>query len=479
MKRWLMSALLAGAVGFATPVFAEENTAAAPVAAATAEAPAAATEAPAAVAPEAPAAAVATPAAAPADAAPAAEAAPPAPEPKLDTGNTAWMLVATALVLFMTLPGLALFYGGMVRKKNVLATLMQSFAIACVVTVLWFAFGYSLALTPGNGFIGGLDKAFLNGVSLNALSGTAGANIPESVFVVFQMTFAIITCALITGAFAERMKFSSMLVFVVIWMFAVYVPVAHWVWEPTGWMFADGVLDFAGGTVVHINAGVAGLVAAFVLGKRVGFGREAMPPHNLVLTLIGASMLWVGWFGFNAGSALEANGRAGMAMLVTQIAAGAAAVAWMLAEWGVKKKPSLLGIASGAVAGLVAITPAAGFVDPKGALILGLIAGVACYWGATGLKHMLGYDDSLDAFGVHGVGGILGSILVGVLAVPEIGGVEGSVVTQTVATLATMAYTLVVTFVILKGIDMVMGLRVTEEEEREGLDVVLHGERID
>ena len=327
MKRWLMSALLAGAVGFATPVFAEENTAAAPVAAATAEAPAAATEAPAAVAPEAPAAAVATPAAAPA-----AEAAPPAPEPKLDTGNTAWMLVATALVLFMTLPGLALFYGGMVRKKNVLATLMQSFAIACVVTVLWFAFGYSLALTPGNGFIGGLDKAFLNGVSLNALSGTAGANIPESVFVVFQMTFAIITCALITGAFAERMKFSSMLVFVVIWMFAVYVPVAHWVWEPTGWMFADGVLDFAGGTVVHINAGVAGLVAAFVLGKRVGFGREAMPPHNLVLTLIGASMLWVGWFGFNAGSALEANGRAGMAMLVTQIAAGAAAVAWMLAQ---------------------------------------------------------------------------------------------------------------------------------------------------
>nr|WP_275661886.1 ammonium transporter [Laribacter hongkongensis] len=413
-----------------------------------------------------------------AQAAPAA-AVPPVPAPKLDTGNTAWMLVSTALVLLMTIPGLALFYGGMVRKKNVLSTLMQSFAICSVVTVLWFMFGYSLAFTPGNGFIGGLDKMFLNGVAIDSLTGTAGANIPETVFVVFQMTFAIITPALIAGAFAERMKFSAMLVFMVLWMFAVYVPVAHWVWEPTGWMFKDGVLDFAGGTVVHINAGVAGLVCALVLGKRVGFGKEAMPPHNLVLTMVGASMLWVGWFGFNAGSALEASGRAGMAMLVTQIAAGTAAVSWMLAEWVMKKKASVLGIVSGAVAGLVAITPAAGFVDPKGALLLGAVAGMVCYWGATGLKHWIGYDDSLDAFGVHGVGGIVGAILTGPLAVVAIGGVEGSIVTQSVAVAATVGYTLVVTFVLLKLVDLLLGLRVSAEEEREGLDLVLHGERVE
>ena len=414
-----------------------------------------------------------------ADATATAAVAAPVPEPKLDTGNTAWMLVSTALVLFMTIPGLALFYGGMVRKKNVLATLMQSFAICSVVTVLWFAVGYSLAFTPGSGFIGGLDKAFLNGVNMDSLTGTAGANIPETVFVVFQMTFAIITTALITGAFAERMKFSAMLVFMTLWLFVVYVPIAHWVWEPTGWMFKEGVLDFAGGTVVHINAGVAGLVCALVLGKRIGFGKEAMPPHNLVLTLVGASMLWVGWFGFNAGSALEANGRAGMAMLVTQVATGAAAATWMFGEWIFKKKPSVLGIASGAVAGLVAITPASGFVDPKGALLIGLVAGGACYVGATSLKHWLGYDDALDAFGVHGVGGIIGSLLVGPLAVKAIGGVEGDLMTQAIATVSTAGYTLVVTFILLKLIDMAMGLRVSNDEEREGLDVTLHGERIE
>ena len=410
-----------------------------------------------------------------ADATATAAVAAPVPEPKLDTGNTAWMLVSTALVLFMTIPGLALFYGGMVRKKNVLATLMQSFAICSVVTVLWFAFGYSLAFTPGSGFIGGLDKAFLNGVNMDSLTGTAGANIPETVFVVFQMTFAIITTALITGAFAERMKFSAMLVFMTLWLFVVYVPIAHWVWEPTGWMFKEGVLDFAGGTVVHINAGVAGLVCALVLGKRIGFGKEAMPPHNLVLTLVGASMLWVGWFGFNAGSALEANGRAGMAMLVTQVATGAAAATWMFVEWIFKKKPSVLGIASGAVAGLVAITPASGFVDPKGALLIGLVAGGACYVGATSLKHWLGYDDSLDAFGVHGVGGIIGSLLVGPLAVKAIGGVEGDLMTQAIATVSTAGYTLVVTFILLKLIDMAMGLRVSNDEQPDGREVTLQG----
>jgi Amt family ammonium transporter len=311
------------------------------------------------------------------------------------------------------------------------------------------------------------------------VNATLAGTIPESVFMMFQMTFAIITPALITGAFAERMKFSAMLAFMALWSLLVYSPVAHWVWEPGGWMFEKGVLDFAGGTVVHINAGIAGLVCAFVLGKRVGFGREAMAPHNLVLTLVGASMLWVGWFGFNAGSAVAADGRAGMAMAATQIAAGMAALTWMFAEWLAKGKPSVLGIASGAVAGLVAITPAAGFVDPKGALAIGAISGVGCYWGATSLKHMLGYDDSLDAFGVHGVGGIIGALLTGVFAVKEIGAVEGSVLTQLIGVLATVAYSLVMTFVILKVVDLVIGLRVTEEEEREGLDVVLHGERVE
>ncbi len=465
MKKLIATLCMAGALLGSAPVFAED---AAP-----------------------PAAAVAAPVAAP-DAA-AAPAAAPAPlaglqlvdASTINSGDTAWVLVSTALVLFMTIPGLALFYGGMVRKKNILSTLMQSFAITALITVLWTLIGYSLAFTPGNSFIGGLDRVLLDGMTYAKEAGkltvnaTLAGTIPESVFMMFQMTFAIITPALITGAFAERMKFSAMLAFMALWSLLVYSPVAHWVWEPGGWMFEKGVLDFAGGTVVHINAGIAGLVCAFVLGKRVGFGREAMAPHNLVLTLVGASMLWVGWFGFNAGSAVAADGRAGMAMAATQIAAGMAALTWMFAEWLAKGKPSVLGIASGAVAGLVAITPAAGFVDPKGALAIGAISGVGCYWGATSLKHMLGYDDSLDAFGVHGVGGIIGALLTGVFAVKEIGAVEGSVLTQLIGVLATVAYSLVMTFVILKVIDLVIGLRVTEEEEREGLDVVLHGERVE
>uniref|UniRef100_UPI000640F00D ammonium transporter n=1 Tax=Chromobacterium subtsugae TaxID=251747 RepID=UPI000640F00D len=402
----------------------------------------------------------------------------------INSGDTAWMLTSTALVLFMTIPGLALFYGGMVRKKNVLATLMQSFAITALVTVLWAVIGYSLAFTVGTPYLGDLSRFMLDGMvymkdagklAVHPLAGT----IPESVFMTFQMTFAIITPALITGAFAERMKFSAMLVFMALWSLLVYVPVAHWVWAPGGWMGDKGVLDFAGGTVVHINAGVAGLVTALVLGKRVGFGKEAMPPHNLILTLVGASMLWVGWFGFNAGSAGAADGRAGMAMVTTQVATAMAALAWMFAEWVTKKKPSVLGIASGAVAGLVAITPAAGFVDVKGALIIGLAAGVVCFWGATGLKHALGYDDSLDAFGVHGVGGILGALLTGVLAVKDIGGADGSLATQALGVGVTIVYCGVVTFILLKLVNLAIGLRVAEDEEREGLDVVLHGERVE
>ncbi|MFN3397941.1 MAG: ammonium transporter [Sulfurimicrobium sp.] len=423
----------------------------------------------------------------PAVTAPAPETAAPAPVPqKLDSGNTAWMLTSTALVLFMTIPGLALFYGGMVRKKNVLATMMQSFAITALITIIWMVAGYSLAFSPGGPLIGGLDKLFMHGIGVNSMSGTDGANIPETVFVIFQMTFAIITPALITGAFADRMKFSAMLWFMGIWSLVVYAPITHWVWEPGGWLFTKGILDYAGGTVVHINAGIAGLVVAIVLGKRIGYGKEAMAPHNLVLTIMGAAMLWVGWFGFNAGSAVAADGRAGMAMAVTQVATAAAALAWMFAEWMSKGKPSVLGIASGAVAGLVAITPASGFVGPMGALAIGLAAGVLCFWGATSLKHMLGYDDSLDAFGVHGIGGIVGALLTGVFAVKDIGGTAGllegnggQVMIQLIGVGATVAYTAVASFIILKVIDMVIGLRVAEEEEREGLDVSLHGERVE
>ncbi len=403
--------------------------------------------------------------------------------PKLDTGDTAWMLTSTALVLMMTIPGVALFYGGMVRKKNVLATAVQSFAVACVMTVLWMIIGYSLAFTDGgaaNAFVGGLDKILLRGIGVDTLSGT----IPETVFMTFQMTFAIITPALITGALADRMKFSSLLVFLSLWMIVVYAPITHWVWG--GGFLADaGVLDFAGGTVVHINSGVAALVGAMVLGRRRGYGSENMAPHNLILSMIGASMLWVGWFGFNAGSAVAANGSAGMAMAVTQIAAAAAAVSWMISEWISRGKPSVLGIVSGAVAGLVAITPASGYVDPFGALIIGLLAGLACYWGAVVLKPKLGYDDSLDVFGVHGLGGITGALLTGVFAVEAIGGTPGllegnagQVLIQLEGIAATIIYCAIVTFVLLKVIGAVMGLRVDEEEEVTGLDYSLHGETV-
>jgi Amt family ammonium transporter len=404
---------------------------------------------------------------------------------KISSGDTAWMLTSTALVLMMSIPGLALFYGGMVRKKNVLATLMQTFAVTCVVTLLWWLIGYSWAFTPGSPFLGGASRAFFSGMTFmhdptNKLSVSHLAlTIPETVYAMFQMTFAAITPALIAGAFADRMKFSAMLVFMSAWSLLVYSPIAHMVWEPTGWLSKAGVLDYAGGTVVHINAGIAGLASCLVLGKRLGYGREAMPPHNLTLTLIGASLLWVGWFGFNAGSAGAADGRAGMAMLATQMATAAAALGWMFAEWVSKGKPSVLGIASGAVAGLVAITPASGFVGPTPAVIIGVIAGVVCFIAATSLKHALGYDDSLDAFGVHGIGGIIGALLTGLFVSKEISGVEGSVLIQLKGVAVTVIYGFAASFVILQIIDKTIGLRVTEEQEREGLDISLHGESIE
>ena len=400
----------------------------------------------------------------------------------LDTGDTAWMLTATALVLLMTIPGLALFYGGMVRKKNVLTMVMQSFAVCCLSTVLWMVIGYSIAFSDGgaaNAFVGGFSSAFLNGLGKESMSGT----IPETVFMTFQMTFAIITPALITGAFADRMKFSSMLLFSGLWVVIVYSPIVHWVWAEGGFLFDAGVLDFAGGTVVHINAGIAGLVAAIMIGKRRGFGTENMAPHNLVLSVIGASMLWVGWFGFNAGSALGAGTGAGMAMAVTQIAAAAAALSWMFIEWIVRGKPSVLGIVSGAVGGLVAITPASGFVLPMGALFIGIVAGIACFWGATVLKRMCGYDDSLDAFGVHGVGGVVAALLTGVFAAEAVGGTPGllegnpgQVWTQFLGIVATIVYSGIGTAIILKIVDAICGLRVEEEAEVEGTDINLHGE---
>jgi Amt family ammonium transporter len=423
-------------------------------------------------------------------AAPAAAAGPTEPvvigADKISAGDTAWMLTSTALVLLMTIPGLALFYAGMVRKKNVLATLMQSFACTCVVTILWWVIGYSWAFTPGNGFIGGSTRALFNGMVFvhgetdNKLSVSHLAlTIPETVYAMFQMTFAIITPALITGAFADRMKFSALLIFLSVWSLAVYAPIAHMVWEGTGWLNIKGVLDYAGGTVVHINAGIAALASCLVLGKRVGYGKEAMPPYNLSLTFIGASLLWVGWFGFNAGSAVAADGRAGMAMLATQMATAAAALGWMFAEWISKGKPSVLGIASGAVAGLVAITPASGFVAPGPAVIIGVVAGVVCYIAATSLKAALGYDDSLDAFGVHGIGGIIGALLTGVFASKEISGFDGSVVTQLWGVGTTVIYGFVVSYIILKIIDVTIGLRVSEEQERTGLDISLHGESLE
>ena len=412
--------------------------------------------------------------------------------PALNSGDTAWMLTATALVLFMTIPGLALFYGGMVRSKNVLSVMMQCFAITGLMSILWVVYGYSMAFdTSGmekgvlnfNSFVGGFSKAFLSGVTPDSLT-SATALFPEAVFITFQMTFAIITPALIVGAFAERMKFSAMLVFMGIWFTLVYAPIAHMVWSGDGALMWDwGVLDFAGGTVVHINAGIAGLVCCLVLGKRKGYPTTPMAPHNLGYTLMGAAMLWIGWFGFNAGSAAAANGTAGMAMLVTQIATAAAALGWMFAEWLGHGKPSALGIASGVVAGLVAITPAAGTVGPMGALVIGLASGVICYFCATSLKRKLGYDDSLDAFGVHGIGGIVGAILTGVFAAPALGGfgtvtdIGMQVWIQAKGVIFTVVYTAIVTYVILKVLDLVMGLRVNEEEESVGLDLAQHNER--
>jgi ammonium transporter, Amt family len=411
----------------------------------------------------------------------AAAAATEAPAPTLNAGDTAWMLTSTALVLMMTIPGLALFYGGMVRKKNVLATVMQSFATTCIVTVVWMVIAYSLAFTDGgslNAYIGGMSRFMLKDMGVDTLKGT----IPESVFMCFQMTFAIITPALICGAFADRMKFSALVLFMVLWQIIVYAPIAHWVWGG-GFLGGLGVLDFAGGTVVHINAGVAGLVCALYLGKRVGYGQENMSPHNLVYSVTGAALLWVGWFGFNAGSELAADGRAGMAMTVTQIATATAALAWMFAEWLVHKKPSVLGIISGAVAGLVAITPASGYVGPIGSLWIGAAAGAGCFFAATTMKRAFGYDDSLDAFGVHAVGGIIGALLTGVFALKEICGTSGAlegnpgqVLIQIEGIAATLIWTAVATFVILIVVNMVTGVRVSQAVEVEGLDINLHGE---
>jgi Amt family ammonium transporter len=405
----------------------------------------------------------------------------------LNSGDTAWMMTSTALVLLMTIPGLALFYSGMVRKKNILATAAQSFAITAMVTVLWAVLGYSLAFTNGgeaNSFIGGTSRIMLTGMG-NEVAHSLAASIPESVFMTFQMTFAIITPALICGAFADRMKFSAMMIFMALWVLVVYCPVAHWVWGG-GFLGGMGVLDFAGGTVVHFNAGVAGLVCAIVLGKRVGYGHENMSPHNLLYALIGASLLWVGWFGFNAGSAVAANALAGIAMANTQIATAAAAMSWMVVEWVLQKKPSVLGMLSGAVAGLVAVTPAAGFVDPSGALMIGLISGAVCYAGAVWLKHKIGYDDSLDAFGVHGIGGAVGAVLTGVFALSSVNslgkgaidGNPGQIVTQLEGLAIAGVYCAVATYVILMIVNAIVGLRVTAEDEREGLDLTQHGERL-
>jgi len=486
MKQILALIALLGIFSFAVPIQAQDKAAdqkaAAP--AATAPAPAPAPEAKSAEAPKAEGAA---PAAAPAAAAPAAPDHPVLiPVDKINSGDTAWMLTSMALVLMMTVPGLALFYGGMVRKKNVLATVMQSFAITCLVTVLWVIVGYGIAFIPGGPFIGSfMDRFFLNGMLFQNEAGKVtvshlATTIPESVYMCFQMTFAIITPALICGAFADRMKFSAMLWFMGLWSVLIYSPIAHMMWESTsGFWATKGVLDFAGGTVVHINAGIAGLVCALVLGKRLGYGKEAMPPHNLTLTIIGASLLWVGWFGFNAGSAVAADGRAGMAMTVTQLATAVAALSWMFTEWIVKGKPSVLGIASGAVAGLVAITPASGFVGINGAFWIGIAAGVLCFLAATSVKRAFGYDDSLDAFGVHCVGGIVGAILTGLFNVKEISKSDADMLVQIGAVATTLVVSGVGSFIILKVIDWTIGLRVSEEEEREGLDLSLHGERVE
>jgi Amt family ammonium transporter len=462
-----------------------------------------------------------------ADAAPAAAApaqAEPKPEekpadapkpPNINKGDTAFMYVATVLVILMTIPGLALFYGGLVRSKNMLSVLMQVFMTFALISVLWVIYGYSLAFTGGSPFIGGLSKLFLSGVTPESAGATFSKDtyIPELLFVAFQCTFAAITCALIVGSYAERMKFSAVLLFMVIWFTFSYLPMAHMVWfwdgpdaikdeatlkavtDAAGWLWAKGALDFAGGTVVHINAGVAGLVTAYFLGKRIGYGKESLAPHNLTLTMVGAALLWVGWFGFNAGSNLEANGTAALAFVNTLVATAAAVLSWTFAEWMIKGKPSMLGAASGAVAGLVAITPACGFVGVGGALVIGLVAGVLCFWGVTGLKKMLGADDALDVFGVHGVGGIVGALLTGVFASPSLGGtgicnyvtnkcgdpadfpgIAAQVWIQFQGVLTAIVLSAIVSYVALVIVKAIVGVRVAEEEEREGLDTTYHGE---
>ncbi|MBC3916842.1 ammonium transporter [Undibacterium sp. CY18W] len=526
MKKLLKNVVAGTAIlvslGFASMAIAEdapakpEAAAASSVAvSASASAPAASVAAPASTAMAAPASAPVAPAAA-ADPAAASAAAAPAPTP--NKGDTAWMMVATLLVILMTIPGLALFYGGLVRSKNMLSILMQVFMIFAVIVVLWCIYGYSLAFTEGGKFIGSFDRLFLKGIwdPAKATFGTAatfskGVVIPEFAYVAFQATFAAITCGLIIGAFAERAKFTAVLLFVVLWFTFSYLPIAHMVWFWTGpdaikdaatlatetakagFLFQKGALDFAGGTVVHINAAVAGLVGAYLIGKRVGYGKESMAPHSLTMTMIGASLLWVGWFGFNAGSALEAGDVAALAFINTLLATAAATVSWVFGEWMSKGKPSMLGGASGAVAGLVAITPACGFVGPMGALIIGLLAGIICLWGVNGLKRLLGADDSLDVFGVHGVGGILGALLTGVFAAPSLGGqgifdyvtnkmsadpydILGQVTTQATAVGTTIIWSGIVSLVAYKLVDLVVGLRVPEDEEREGLDITSHGE---
>ena len=497
MKRLLSLVAVSAALAFGGLAVAQEKKADAPAAA--------------------PAAAAAPAQATPAEA-PKAEA-PKAEEPKkeeakptLNSGDTAWMLTSTLLVIMMTIPGLALFYGGLVRAKNMLSVLMQVFVIFSMIVVLWAIYGYSLAFGGAGTFYGNFSKIFLAGITADSVGATfsKGVVIPELTFMAFQATFAAITCGLIVGAFAERVRFSAVLLFSILWFTFSYLPIAHMVWywdgpdaitdaasldevtKNAGYLWAQGALDFAGGTVVHINAGIAGLVGALVIGKRIGFGRESMAPHSLTMTMVGASLLWVGWFGFNAGSNLEATGTAALAFANTLIATAAATMSWMLGEWMAKGKPSMLGAASGAVAGLVAITPACGFVGPMGALIIGLLAGVVCLWGVNGLKRMIGADDSLDVFGVHGVGGILGAILTGVFAAPSLGGtgvydyvanavsadysIAGQVWVQIKAVLLTIVWSGVVSFIGFKLVDMLVGLRVAEDEEREGLDIVAHGE---
>ncbi len=507
MKTWFTRFLTAGAVVavlagavMSAPAVAQDK----PAAEASAPAAAAPAAAPASDAAAAPAAAAA--------AAPAAASAPAAATPVPNKGDTAWLLVSTAFVILMTLPGLALFYGGLVRKKNMLSVLMQCTGIFSLIIILWAIYGYSFAFTEGNAFFGGLDRLFLKGLTPDSVAATfsKGVVVPEFAYFAFQGAFAAITCALIIGAFAERAKFSAVLLFVVLWFTFSYLPIAHMVWfwpgpdgftdakaaevmtSKSGWLFQKGALDFAGGTVVHINAAVAGLVGAFLFGKRIGFGREALKPHSLTLTRVGASLRWFGWFGFNAGSALEANGSAALAFVNTLLATAAAVLSWSFGEWIGKSKPSMLGAASGAVAGLVAITPAAGFVGPMGSIALGILAGLLCLWGVNGLKRMLGMDDTLDVFGVHGVGGILGALLTGVFASPSLGGtgiydyvankvadgysIGGQLWIQLQGVLTTIIWSGVVAFISYKIVDAIVGLRVPEEEEREGLDITSHGE---